>query len=225
MYDRDECYKALLYPYVKSIISLAARVAQVSLITAFALSAIGAILHLGLLLFTEQIALSFAIRLNTAFIAQLLTLLFCACIGILLPWCHHLLLLNRGVQFTRAMSLFTPLLSVFLIISQLYFAFSGARILPNQDGAPFLITIIMGISITCNWDRMAVLSVPRRIALNLICPLLLICLALGVLLDPIYSSLMRLFILLIIYTPLRWLRQHAKLIVALPPLSKEELRD
>lgn len=151
----------------------------------------------------------------------ILSLLFISGIGILLPWCHSVLLAHRGHEFTRYFSLLALIFAFITLISTGYSLITGEVLLASQDNAPLLLAVII---ITCgvmNLDSMRAASVRARIQINLIAPLSLIIISLSEIGEPFISNLLRFALFFVSYPLLKLLAQSATCIIQLPSLEEE----
>lgn len=159
--------------------------------------------------------LSYILYVVGSYAALLFSLGTCVCLGLLHPWCHCVLLHHQGWVYTRALSSLTLLLSLLMLVAYPIHMMMDFKLLPSQELAPFLILTLLCLSLLCNWSNMAALTIARRAGLMLV-PLLVLL----VLVAPsFYSALLQLALLLVLIKPLRWLNQHAELIIEMPPLE------
>lgn len=219
MMNWDEMKMALLYPRVKQGVSLIARVALIAISLAVGLSLLGG---LGILLITA-LDLSYSPELlkvlytNYLFV-HLATCIFCACVGLLLPWSHIVLLYKQGWDITRSLTWLAAVLGCFVLVAEPLVLLTGWRIFVRQAYAPFIIMMLLLMIAAVNWNNMAVLHWSRRGSFILIAALAIMTLLLGLFMEPALSTVLRIGILLLAIKPLRWLLQNACKVIALPPL-------
>lgn len=218
--DWDEWKKMLIYPQVKMAVSLMARVAIIALWAGFISGLLVLLGICGLAAFYQVIPENINAVLVLFFrCSHLFTLLLCTCLGLLLPWCHTVLLYQQGWDITRALSWLPATLAVFVLIAEPLFLMTGIRLFDNQSVAPIIIMLLMEFIIIMNLTNMRALHWARRTSLVLLPPLLIICLVLSMYGDPIISTILRLIILLIALQPLRLLQKNAPRIVGLPEVT------
>ncbi len=218
MIDFEEWAKYFLYPFCKK----AARIIALLGIICLWISLIGYIIALPVSHLIYQMqgasATTNTLYILGNYIAVLANLFLCAFLGLLLTWCHCVLLYQRGWNVTRTLSNLGMPAGLFIIISTLWSMLFGTTLLPNQILAPFMLMFLIWFVVMCNWGNMTVLSVWRRIALLCISPLLMLSILLGLSGLYFFAGLIYLPVFLMLRPLLQWLHQHAMLIVKLPPL-------
>lgn len=151
----------------------------------------------------------------------ILSLFFISGIGLLLPWCHSVLLAQRGHEFTRYFSILASFFAIIILISTSYSLIMGKALLASQDTAPIYLAVII---ITCglmNLDSMRAASIRQRLQINLIAPLSLMIIPLSEVGEPFISNILRIALFFVTYPLLKLLAQSAPNIVQLPPLEEE----
>ncbi|MFI3243997.1 MAG: hypothetical protein R3Y56_07075 [Akkermansia sp.] len=222
MIDLDDWAKYLLYPLCKKGIVHLARLSRICLwcilICYLIALPISNLIHQVL----GATALASSLYILGNYLAILVSLVLCALIALIFPWCHYVLPYQRGWDVTRIMSLLCWPAGLFIIISTLWSIMFGFTLLANQILAPFMTLMLIGLATSCNWWNMKVLSPLRRVGLLCIAPLLMLELLLGLAGLYFMASLVYLPLFLLLRPLLAWLQQHAPLIVALPPLRDDK---
>ncbi len=221
MPELEDWEKYFLYPLCKKAVALTARL-SIACLWVILLSFIIA-LPISHLLGQTMGAWAAATRLYILgnYVAILASLFLCAFLGLLLPWCHSVLLYQRGSFVTRALSLLGLPAGLFIIISTLWSLLGGGTLLPNQILAPFMVIFLLWLAPFFNWAKMQALSTARRVGLLLLPPLLMLELYLGLCGFYFFAAILYLPIFLLLRPLLQWLHQHARLIVELPPLPNK----
>lgn len=219
MLDWEKTGDYLILPRLKKVVRVMARLGIITLWAALICNIISFGLSSVILLFESYQGgdppVSYILYVVGSHAALLFSLGTCVCLGLLLPWCHCVLLHHQGWVYTRALSGLGLLLSLLMLVTYPLHMMLDFKLLANQELAPFLILTLLALSLLCNWSNMAALAISRRASLML-APLLLLL----VLVAPtFYSALIQLALLLVLIKPLRWLNQHAELIIAMPPLE------
>ncbi len=195
---------ALIYPRVKNII---ARIAHVALIACWgsAIAALATLLPMPLSYFL------LLCELNLIF-----QLLLGICLGLLLPWCHYVLLSQSGLALTRALSLIASFLALLSAVSYLYTLLTGSLLLQLQASAPVLMGLIAFPIMVLNLGYLGALRPLLRAALILL-PLLYIFSYVGAYNYEQFSILVSTPILLLCAHPLLLgLKRLAPRVISLP---------
>ncbi len=172
-----------------------------------------------------ELALAFFGLLPPALLAgaasQLCLQLFIICLGLLTPWCLHVLVAGRGNEVTRWLSWFCLVLALLFLACVAYTTLTFEPLMIRQAFLPLLLLVLLSCIILFNLPRMAAASCGRRIALAA-APLLLLFACLsdmpGTLL---FCAAAKLLCALILTPLLRELRHMAPLIISMPELIKE----
>ncbi len=225
MIDWQEQCPRLIYPHVKKGVKIVARAAIVALWAALVICGLCLVSSYLCYLFETRDAgdppASYILDVIGSMATMMFNVLLCVCLGILHPWCHCVLLRHQGWVYTRVISIFGisfALLTLLALPLQLMFSF---KIFPNQELAPIFSLLTLTTSLLCNWGNMAALSKVWRLSLIMAPFLLLMALLFGLLGTSIIALLLQLALLFALLKPLRWLYQHAELIVAMPELEEE----
>ncbi len=156
----------------------------------------------------------FALLCGTA--SQLMSRLLIVALGLLVPWCHHVLLAGRGGDISRWLAGFGVFLALLVLACSAYSAFVPELLLPRQDDVVLMLLVLMLSIAAFNLPRMAAASAGRRAAIVL-APLLLLLVELTdipPLLLP--AAALKLMAAALLFPQLRRLRQVAPLIVSMP---------
>ncbi len=140
---------ALIYPWVKKIVSalsavglLLCIISCLALLAGLIISSLLGPSHTSLLL----ILISFST--NTFFVCIL---------GALLPWCHYVLLSGSGEGLTRILSLLSLIMSILLAIAMGYTILTSKPLFESQLDAPYYILALCLTSSIINLGHMKAL--------------------------------------------------------------------
>ncbi len=205
--------ESLIYPRMKAFI---ARTAHIALIACWASSICGLLAWLPFppreFLALMDLQLIFLILLS-------------ACLGILLPWCHLVLLYASGFVITRYLSSVGIILSLLTLISFTYSLIMKEALITNQGTLPILTSLLVLIGIVLNFLSLQALSWLHRIYLLLIPLLYLVSYTSSQVKANLVSSPATLLLLLVSYPLLKGLKSIAPRIISLPPKEDEESED
>jgi len=209
----------LLYPCIKKSIAIIAH----ACIYIQGLSLLVILLTLAEVLIALMLAGEKSYFLNIIqALNYILSLLFISGLGLILPWCHRVLLAHRGDEFTRHLSLLAPFFTLIILTCTGYSIVTGKLLLASQDNAPLLLAVIISCCGLINLNSMRAASIRQRVQINLIPLLLLLIIFLSEIGEPMISNLLRILLFCISYPLLKLLAQSAPRILQLPPLEEEE---
>ncbi len=205
--------ESLIYPRTKAII---ARTAHVALIACWASSICGLL---------AWIPFPDAGFLALMDLQLIFLILLSICLGILLPWCHLVLLPASGFVLTRYLSSLAFVLSVLILISFSYSLIMKEALIVNQGSLPILISLLVLAAATLNFPSLLALSWLHRIYLLLIPLLYLVSYTSSQVKATLVSSPATILLLLVSYPLLKGLKNIAPRIISLPPKKGEESED
>ncbi len=198
---------ALIYPWVKEIV---ARLSIVGLLL-YGLSCLSV---LGALALSQMSAMYYSLFLHMLGYSSLI--FFISILGILLPWCHYVLLSGSGEGLTRILSLLGLVLGILLTIAMTYTLCTSKMLLASQFDAPYYILALCLISSIINLGHMKALPLRYRWRLP-VCMLLLMlnifCMETGLFL---LAGLLLILQIFFIYPLLRGLYWLAPRVLSLP---------
>lgn len=150
-------------------------------------------------------------------ISDALCLALLALISMLCPWCHEVLVAERGSPVTRFLSLLTGLFGLFLLLDTIYSAFTQYDLLTNRDLATLGLSLGLSFTVIININNIAAAPLWLRLSLAVagVCYIgCVLCIGIIPLLLPF--TLLKLVSALLLAKPLAILRRNAPRIASLP---------
>ncbi len=135
-------------------------------------------------------------------------------LALLAPWCHQVLLAERGSFITGWLCWFGACIALPALASAVCAALASAPLLVGQDDLLLLILIILQASTLFNVPRMAAASLWQRTAIGAAPAILIIAFICGGI--PLISTAFKVLAAALLFLPLRALRRFAPRIVGMP---------
>lgn len=106
--------------------------------------------------------------------SEILFAVFLGCLGLLLPWCHHVLVAVRGVVITRWLSCLAPLISLLLWVNLCSIYVFHTPLIPAELPG-FYLSFLLIVCFSINWFHLAALRTAKRVRIisALVCILLI----------------------------------------------------
>ncbi len=200
----SHAHESLIYPSCKALV---ARIAYIALIACWGSAGAGVLLLLPL-----PIAL---LPLLSELIIIFL-LLYSICIGLLLPWCHLVLLPHSGLLFTRLLSAVVTFLSLLTLVSYLYSLVMREPLLARQAASPLLMNLLLLIIVALNYPNTHALRLRHRLYVLLLPLLYILCYLAVTSRDFLTAALLSILLLIISHPLLHGFKRIAPRIISLP---------
>lgn len=204
----------LILPGVRRAVSLLAAACRYTLITGAALS----IAELLLLLLAGFLVPG----LVCGFLSRLSVPIAVALLGLVIPWCHTVLLAERGWVLTRYLSLCTAVFALLYPLSDLWLFITGSPLIANHGLLPVVCCALWLVFSLLNLGHMAAARWHLQLRIVLIPILILIIIITDLPELLIICSVFKLLLLLAAGGPLRMLADAAPRIISLPDLPTPE---
>ncbi len=200
----SHAHESLIYPSCKALV---ARIAHIALIACWG-SASAAVL---LLLPLPLGVLALFSELTIIFL-----LLYSICVGLLLPWCHLVLLPHSGLALTRLLCAVVSFLSLLTLVSYLYNLIMREPLLAQQASTPLLMSFLLQLIIALNFFYTQSLRKLYRLYLLLLPLLYLLCYLAATSRALMIAAILSVLLLIISHPLLRGLQRIAPRIISLP---------
>lgn len=150
-------------------------------------------------------------------VSQVLVWVCTLLLALLMPWCHMVLLAERGVELTRYLAWLNVFFAGGLVLCFGYTLATSDLLMVNQGYWPALVSLLTFCIMLVNVVKMAAAPVHVQVRLVVVPLVILVIYVIDSQGFVLLSCLFKLVLAWMLTSPLRWLASAAPAIIALPP--------